>query len=190
MVIRGIAPAPGRRVAKPAGLNRALPGVIHAFIATARARGRGRLPRRGQRRCRRSCRHDSSACGVDHVAYPRARAMTRPRRRLRERFASPARTRRDGVSARKTRTQIQDSLSLGARPPLWPLSQVVRWINPSASGDRFCTFSSGQDPTEEFIMKQLLATDRVSDTMKARACAWWGFFFGFFLYMAAGDLFR
>jgi hypothetical protein len=39
-------------------------------------------------------------------------------------------------------------------------------------------------------MKQLLATNRVTDTMKARACAWSGFFFGFFLYMMAADLLR
>jgi hypothetical protein len=37
-------------------------------------------------------------------------------------------------------------------------------------------------------MKQLLATNRMADTVKARACAWSGFFLGFFLYMVAADL--
>jgi hypothetical protein len=56
---------------------------------------------------------------------------------------------------------------------------------------RFCTHLFPLGPTiEEAIMKQLLATDHVTDTMKARACAWSGFFLGFFLYMAAADLFR
>jgi hypothetical protein len=54
----------------------------------------------------------------------------------------------------------------------------------------FAHSSSGQDPTEEVVMKQLLATDRVTDTMKARACACSGFFLGFFLYMVAAELFR